>query len=210
MTTYSLDISIDSTGLKQIQGQNISIAKTVTTSLVSGNLATAWISFEPAQNITVTWEEDYYIYASTTVAKGGATIGLSSYTDAPVQSGQLYTYNPSATFSASNASTGGAFETNNEQNSPDPWTMGLAQKATVNGGPATMAALNAVNVPYNETASFTPIEHVSIWVSSLQNNGVVLSQIASQALQVTLTGQTPSAKLGFNDSQNEFTFISFG
>ncbi len=58
MTTYTLDISIDSTGLEQIRGETISIAKTVTASMVGGNLATAWISFEPAQHITVTWTED--------------------------------------------------------------------------------------------------------------------------------------------------------
>ncbi|MEP3430172.1 MAG: hypothetical protein ABJN98_15910 [Roseibium sp.] len=208
MTKYTLDIKIDSAGLKQIQGETISIAKTVTTALVGGNLATAWISFDPAQHITVTWTEDYYIYASSSAAQGGATIDLSSYTDAAVQADQLYTYGTASTFSNAKANTGGAFETNNLQQSPNPWTMGLAQEATV-GGKSTMAALNAVKVPYNQTASFTPIENISIWVSSIQNNGVVLSQIANTALPVQLTSQKSTANLGFDDSLNVFTFNNY-
>lgn len=209
MTSYTLDISIDSTGLEQIRGETISIAKTVTASMVGGNLATAWISFEPAQHITVTWTEDYYLYASTSEAKGGATIDMTSYTDSAIQSGQLYTYGTASTFSSAPADTGTAFETKNFQESPKPWTMGLAQEATV-AGKTTMSALNAVRVPYNQHASFTAIENISIWVSSIQNNGVVLSQIADTALAVQLTSQKPTALLGFDDALNEFTFTSFG
>jgi hypothetical protein len=67
-----------------------------------------------------------------------------------------------------------------------------------------MAPLNAVPVMTNESASFTPEETVSIFLSNIVNNGVVLSQVASNSLSVTLTSQSASAKIGFNDASNTF------
>ncbi|HVG34217.1 MAG TPA: hypothetical protein VM911_14095, partial [Pyrinomonadaceae bacterium] len=86
------------------------------------------------------------------------------------------------------------------------FNFGLAQQATINNV-TTLAPLNAVPVLYNEGASFTPQENISIFLSSSSNNGTVISQVASTALVVTLTSQQPTANVGFNDADN--TFYSF-
>jgi hypothetical protein len=43
-----------------------------------------------------------------------------------------------------------------------------------------------------------------VFLSNSINNGVVLSQVASNALPVTLTSQNATANIGFNDSNNTF------
>ncbi len=207
MTTYTLDFEIDDKGLNNIDGMMISLAKTVTTAMVSGNLATSWISFLPAQNISVTWEEEYYIYASQTQLSDGAKITMESNTNAPVSAGQVYKYGSAGTFTNTPAPTNGAFETLNQRHytgKQDAWTMGLAQAATVNGGKISMAPLNGVIVPYHLSGSFTPIETVSMWLSQYDDNGVVISQVGGGALTVQMTSQSPQASIGFNDAENSF------
>ena len=207
MTTYTLNFTMDDTGLVNIDGMRVTLAKRVTSSLVNGNAATAWISFLPCETVQVSWQEDYYIYASQTEIEDGATVIMQSDTPAAVVGDQLYTYQPSGVFTNQPETTGGAFVTLNSRNfdqSPNVWTMGLAQAASVNGGKSMLSPLNAMTVPYNIRASFTPIEEVSIWLSRYDNNGVVISQLGSDALTVALTSQSPSANISFNSSNNSF------
>ncbi|HEY1475993.1 MAG TPA: hypothetical protein VGF53_18140 [Pseudolabrys sp.] len=204
---YQLNISIDSAGVQQIYNQNqaITIVKSVVSApLNTGNLPVAWINFQPLEENTVTWIENYNMYASTSSVVAGATIQQTSVTNAPVQTGWLYTFEDGVFTGAS----GGAAGTLNMLNSQgSQFTFGLSQSATVNNV-AINAPLNAVPVGNNENCSFTPEENVSIFLSNVVNNGVVLSQVASNALPVTLTSQSPIANIGFTDSSNTFYLVT--
>ena len=208
MTTYSLKFSIDGQGLQQMMGMSISISRTVKAS-GGNNMETAWISFQPAMQSTVSWAEDYYIYASTSPAQPGAVISLASTTNSPVQSNQLYTFDQRAVFSSSSAQTGGAFEVSNQQSPSQNWTMGLAQSAHVNGAMKQLAALNAMDVPYATNASFTPTENVSIWLSSFTTDGTVIAQTSGGALAVSLNPKQTTANIGFDNSMNSFVLKGY-
>ena len=201
---YQLSIDIDSKGLSAIYaaGQTVTLVKSVTSNPVaSGNLPVAWLAFSPLQTNIVTWIENYSIYASTTQLQSGATIMMTSVTPSSVQPGWTYTLQNG---SFTGASGGGAstFNALNQMNTY-PFNFGLAQQAYVNNVQTT-APLNAVPVLYTQTASFTPIETISVFLSSYTNNGVVISQVAGNALTVQLTSQSPSATIGFNDATNQF------
>ena len=200
---YQLSIAIDQAGVQQIYNlqQAITIVKSVVSSpLVTGNLPVAWIQFMPMEENTVTWIENYNLYASTSSLQAGATIQQTSITGVPIQTGWTYTFQ-NGVFTGASGGAGGSFNMQNEQGGT--LSFGLSQQAMVNNVPVN-APLNAVPVGNNELASFTPEEKVSIFLSSMVNNGVVLSQVASNALPVTLTSQNPTASIGFTDSNNTF------
>lgn len=206
---YQINISIDDAGLQKIYsaGQFVTLVKSVVSNPTSpSTLPVAWLSFQPLEENQITWIENYYLYATTTVLQSGATIVMTSQTQAPAQLGWIYdfaqgqfssTQEPGNTFNVSNQMQSGSFN------------FGLAQQATVNNV-STFAPLNAVPVLYNQQASFTPQENISIFLSSFSNNGTVISQVSGNALTVTLTSQQPSANVGFNDSNNTFYQITSG
>ena len=200
---YQLIIDIDDAGLTNIYkaGQSVTIVKSVVANpLSSGNLPIAWVSFQPFETNSVTWVENYNIYATTTQLISGATIMQTSVTAAPVQTGWTYTF-AQGSFTGAQGGGSATYNMNNQQNGM--YSFGLSQQAVINNMPV-MAPLNAIPVMYNEGATFTPEETVSIFLSNTSNNGVVLSQVSSNALTVTLTSQTPTASIGFNDSNNTF------
>jgi hypothetical protein len=199
MTTYSLTLNIDNAGLQNIYhaGQVVTIVKSV------GNepASVAWISFQPLETNTITWEEEYVIYGTRGEVDSGAKIVMTSQT-ATADTGLLYTFD-NGQFSASQAGgTDGQFSVLNSQ--ANGFTFGLAQEAKINGVATSLAPMNAVVVNDGQTASFVPIETVSVYLSSFQNNGVVISGVVSNAAVVTLTSDSSSATLGFNDKTNTF------
>ncbi|HMJ40706.1 MAG TPA: hypothetical protein VK522_00265 [Pseudolabrys sp.] len=200
---YQLNISIDHIGLTNIYaaGQAITVVKSVVSNPVaSGNLPVAWINFQPLEENTVSWIENYNIYATTTQLNSGATIVQTSVTGTPVQTGWTYSF---AQGQFTGAQGGSNLTYNMLNNQGGMYNFGLSQQAVVNNV-AVMAPLSAIPVMTNESASFTPEETVSIFLSNSVNNGVVLSQVASNALVVELSSQNASANIGFNDSNNTF------
>jgi hypothetical protein len=200
---YQLNITIDNPGLSAIYaaGQAITIVKSVVSNPTSqGNLPIAWISFQPLAHNTVSWIENYNIYGTTTQLNAGATIVQTSVTGVPVQTGWIYTFAQGQFTGAQGGSTS-TFNMNNQQGGM--FNFGLSQQAIVNNV-TVMAPLSAIPVLNNESATFTPEETVSVFLSNSINNGVVLSQVASNALAVTLTSQNATANIGFNDINNTF------
>jgi hypothetical protein len=201
---YQVNINIDNAGLQAIYaaGQSVTFVKSVVSNPVAtGNLPIAWLTFQPFQSNQVIWIENYSIYASTTIVQSGAVINMTSVTAGSAQLGWLYAFQ-NGIFTGQSGS-GSTFNVSDQVSAPSPLQFGLAQTANVNGVSVT-APLNAVPVLYNQQATFTPQEQISIFLSSYQNNGVVISQVAGNALNVTLSSQNPIANVGFNDATNSF------
>ncbi len=200
---YQINISISNAGLNTIyqNGLRVTLVKSVISDpLQQGNLPIAWVTFQPLQLNQISWQEQYTMYATTTILQAGATITMTSQTGAPIQAGWTYTFER-AQF---NGADGGNPTTYNlVNNQAGSFSFGLAQQAIVNNVPV-VAPLNAVPVAYNMRASFTPIENLSLFLASYSNNGSVISQVASNALPVALSSQSPIANVGFNDRTNTF------
>jgi len=200
---FEIDITIDQTGVEQINssGQKVTLVQSVVSDpLETGNLPIAWLAFSPLEQNVVSWQENYYIYATTTQVQSGATIQMTSQTSGAAQEGFLYTF---ANGIFTGAAGGGADTFNAKNAMSSAFGMGLAQQAMVNNV-QTFAPLNVSTVLANENASFTPEITLSVFLSSVQNNGSVLSQVAGNAFSFTLTSQAPSINLDFNDSTNTF------
>lgn len=202
MPTYQLNIQVDASGLSTIAaaGQAITIVKSV-----GSGQPVSWVSFQPMENNTVTWTEVYSVYASSTKIQEGAKIVTLS--TVPAAGGNSYRL------------SGGKFETGEPTLAASSYgvanedsgvkidglqiaTCGLYQGAVVNGQ-SDSSPLNAVAVPYNENALFTPIERVQVFTSSTHSNGLVISTVASEALAVDFTTQLTQS-IYYNDATNQF------
>ncbi|MEP2783585.1 MAG: hypothetical protein ABJO67_10080 [Pseudoruegeria sp.] len=204
MPTYELDITFDTAGLDALNasGQSVTIVKQST-----GGQATAWINFKPQLANSVTWTEQYSVYSSTTNAQAGAVILTSS--EATAIGGSSYNLNSSGYFDP--GVSGAVGPTQYEIQNSDPGLMigttamvtaGLVQGASVNGTTVS-SPMCAAGVLFNQTATFTPIETIMVYTSSYSNNGIVISQVAGNALTVTYTTNT-TASITYNDQNNQF------
>ena len=204
MTSYELTINFDSAGLTALSaaGQLVTIVKSVST-----GTPVAWIAFEPEELNTITWTEEYSVYASTSNIVNGAQIMTSS--TSPAVGGQTYSFVagqfgvgepglPTTEYGVTNSDS--AFLINGVQ----MITSGLYQGAVVNGE-TTASPLNATPILFNENATFTPVEKIQVFASSYQNNGLVISSVSGTALLVDLT-TNPSQTIKYNDGTNQFSF----
>ena len=205
MATYSLTMSLDQTALNTLTnaGENILISKTTT-----GASATTvvWLSIPGSDSITVTWEEDYYFYESTTTLNSGAKIQAANITSQPILTGQYYIF--AANSSITQTGAAGPTTSFNIMNSYTPinnnLVFGLSQSANISTVSKVTAPLCANVIPYNQTGNFTPLETVNIWTGATFNNGSVIAAIGGSALTVVLTTAVPSASIKYNDSTNAF------
>ena len=204
MSNYTLNISFDNKGLLSMTqtGQVVTIVKQT-----GVGKPVAWISFTPQQKNTITWTEQYSVYASTTNLQAGATIVTSSTANAI--GGSNYIVNKSGFFNPgiSGATDPNTYEITNQDpalmvNGIEMITACLIQGATVNGTDVS-APMCAVGILYNQSGLFTPIETIQVFTSFYANNGMVISSVAGSALQVTYTTNT-SAAITYNTDQNKF------
>lgn len=204
MSNYELDITFDQAGLIALTaaGQSVTIVKQT-----AGSKPVAWITFTPQMANAITWTEQYSVYSSTTNTQSGAVIVTSSSTSAI--GGSSYNLNASGFFDPGVSGAVGTTQYQIENSDPTLMigttamvTGGLVQGANVNGS-VVSAPMCAVGILFNQTALFTPIETINVFTSSYSNNGMVISQVAGNALTVTYTTNA-KASIKYNDQNNQF------
>lgn len=149
----------------------------------------AWVTFAPFEINTVTWEQTYGVYASCSEMAGNTKIEKSSYAKASEK--QCYTFN-NGIFEPPVTDTSLAdnmYEVRNHMLIPNQLTFGLAQDVVANGISYEGNPINAVQILSNESATFTPHEKIRIFMQSNLDDGMVLTRIKSQALDLDFVKQ---------------------
>jgi hypothetical protein len=198
MQPYRLVICIDRSGLQQIYtaGMAVAIVKTVVVKPApAAPLPVAWIILHPLEQNEVAWTDDYGVYATKDAIAVGATI--TAIADCSAQSGWIYTY-AADVFRGSAGGSQDTITVSNEQ-TKEPVSFGVSQRTNVNGSTALLP-LNVTLVPAGRPFSFAPQEIVSIFLTPMRNNGAVLPEVPPNAPIVTLTPESPSVNIGFNDA----------
>ena len=186
---YSLKLTIDSQSLDTlfISQQRIILAKPVG----GGKPNVSWLSLKPFQSTTIEWTESYGLYVSHSEVKNGAEIVQQSTTDYPAQDGAFYSLLPTSNFSGPFTGAGapppGSFQVANNMPVTDfPFlTFGLVQKASVNGTEGQANPINAQVVPSLNSAIFTPLTEVQVWLQTSLLSGTVITQVFSSVADVT-------------------------
>jgi hypothetical protein len=194
MSTYVLNIDIASSDLATIvgSGQQLSIIKSA-----AGGTPVSWVTFTPFENNTITWTEDYYLYASQTEVQASATIQKLSQTAGIANESQVYSFSNSV-FSPGSASTLEGYLVQNAMTMYQSLTFGLAQGLTVNGTAQPTSPINAQVLPRGFQAQFIPYETVIL----VFNNTIITSQVytrtASESDQITFGPGTSTQTVSFS------------
>ncbi|MEM7351477.1 MAG: hypothetical protein AAF657_11765 [Acidobacteriota bacterium] len=199
MSSYRLNIQFSSRDAKKITaaGQKVTLVKSVR----NGGAKVTWVTFEPFNDNTVEWRTQYGLYSSTQEVMNGARISQSS-TQNPADSGLYYPFEDNA-FGDPTGRTPKRNDYGIHNLDGRDLTFGLTQAARVRGTDQPPTPLNAVPVFQAETATFTPIEEVKVFLQSHYNNGVIITRVASRALPVDLT-QNPDQTIHYNDKSGRF------
>lgn len=199
MSKYELTIQFTTDDVHEINAvqQKVIIVKEV--GGTSGS-PVAWVSFSPFEKNVVQWEEEYGIYASTTEVQDSATIIKTSAVN-PATSGVFYPFETGAF----GTPTGDAGKNNYgiENKYSQQFTFGMAQSVTANGSKFNASPLNAAQVLSQEKAKFKPIEKVQVFLQANFNNGVIITSITSNVLEVDLTSN-PNVIIHYDKTQGKF------
>lgn len=206
MAEFVLNIEIDSQSLPLIRAaqERIILAKPVS----DGSPNVVWQSFDPFGTNTVTWTEQFGLYASDTQVINGAAIRKMSE-QLLAEQARYYTFTPGATFEGPfvdpRVGQGQYAAQNAMPNSAYPQlTFGLTQSATINTQPAPGRPLNAVTVLPNRLVNFTPITRVYVWLESNLASSTVITKILSNVAIVTYTGPITKRDLVYDPETGGF------
>lgn len=202
MANYELKIAFTNEQLQVLYttGSNVIVAKP--TDGTAPNVA--WQVFRPLQGNTLTWQEEYGIYASTSSVTNGAVLSQLSSVPVGAAMNKLYTLEPSGIISG--PASGGypdSFSLTNKYDK-DYMTVGLYQNATVNGTDIMGNALSAAPVLKASTAVMTPYTTVYIWLQSQVKSNTVVTNVTSPMTKITFGGGTNTVSVAYDSDSGKF------
>jgi hypothetical protein len=202
---YTLNTSFTEQDLGRFfaTGSNVVVAKP---SSSGGSPDVAWVVFHPLLNNTMTWTEDYGIYASTAELVNGALLTQISRSDFPAVDGKIYPFTPAGYFGPPEAGglPGSFYTVNLYKNDLGYLTFGLFQDAIVNNKPAAGNAISAASVLYKSKAQMTPFTTIYLWIQSQVQSNSVVTLVTSPMTKVTFGGSTTSISLAYDSDTGEF------
>lgn len=203
MADYSLKTAFTNEQLQTLYatGSNVIVAKPTGGSTPN----VAWQVFKPMEANTLSWTEEYGIYASTSEVQNGAVLDQLSSVPVGAAMDKLYTLQPSAVITG--PVTGGfpdSFALENKYDQKDYMTIGLFQDATVNGTDIAGNALSAVPVILASTAEMTPYTTVYIWLQSQVISNTVVTTVTSPMTELKFGGGTDEISVAYDSDSGKF------
>lgn len=205
MPSYTLNTYFSKEDLERFYatGTNIVVAKPS----ASGAPNVAWIVYRPLIANSISWEEEYGIYASNAELVGGASLNQISTVPSPAAFGKLYTFLAHGSFSP--PGPGGQPDSfsvlNSYNNLPKGYlTVGLYQDAKVDGQLLQGNAVSAAQVMYKSTAIITPYTTVYLWTQSQVKSNTVVTNVTSVQTKVSFGGGASTVSLTYDSSTGKF------
>jgi hypothetical protein len=194
MTSFKLNIDLSSEDLHLLSQVNYKIIVAKTSS--GGQPNVAWQAFQPVLRNTISWEEEYGIYASSTSLQNGAELRKISETEIPAIAGKLYSLQEKGIIESSTGDGNAQVFTLLNQYPTSPGTMvtGLYQNAQVNGIEIAGNAVSAMPVHFKNSIEMQPCPTVHLWISSWPEGS-----------SLTQPGTSTVTQLSFEDGINEIT-----
>ena len=207
---FSLTLNFNPENLELINGasQKVALAKPAGGSSVE----VIWLAFDPFESNTVTWEENYWIYASTcsTAVTGEQITKLSEVQPGPAVDGAYYPFSNNATFgdyvSTADVDVGTYAAINNMSWDKYPTlTFGLAQSAMINDKLADRKPLSASTVLATQEIKMTPFTDVYIWLESHHESSTIITNITGNKTDVTFGGGVNDIAVTYDGKSGSFT-----
>jgi hypothetical protein len=206
MPSYSLLTSFTDDDLDRFHasGSNVVVAKPNN----GGDPNVAWVVFRPLSGNSMSWEDNYGIYASNTdLTAAGTVLHQMSKTPFPAVPAKVYELTPSGVFAGPglNGSAGSYKAVNSYNNLPKGYlTFGLYQDSEVNGSQVGGNAVSATPVIYNSQAVITPFTTIYLWIASQVVSNSVITIVTSPQTKVTFGGSVFDVSLAYDAGSGTF------
>jgi hypothetical protein len=194
--TCTLLLHIDAEGVAELAatGSRVVVAKPAG----SAPPNVAWLAIEPRTRISIAWEELYGVFASNTAVRSDSTIAVASRVH-PATERRIYTYDGLRFADARTEARipPGHYDVWNA--GPAAATFGLLQAASVDGT-VLQSPLNAVVLPADFTADFTPDTRVYVWTQRGAETGAIIGEVPRHAAVLAFGGQHRSRSYRYDGS----------
>ncbi len=191
MANYSIDLQMDSATVNSLKsgGYSLYAFKAVRTAPTAQ--PTVWFSTTTYEtNTSLSWQENYQGYDSTSAIVPGGTIVASNFVTFDVD--ETMTIASDGTLTVASGGVPNSMAVVN--NSSSPYTTGISQEDP-NGNYAPLCAFNLNGG--GMVVTFTPVEKVLLmFATAVIDTGSVIEQAFSQGALIDLTG-TPSRTVSF-------------
>ena len=164
----------------------------------------AWVTFSPLMRNTVDWETDFAVYASTSEVQNGAQINMMS--DMAASTMVMYNFEDGYFKNPEPSDIIGAntYAICNNYEQKQALTFGLAQGVNVNNEAFPNKPINAILVPFGQSAQMTPIERIDVYLMCNIDTSTVVSKIYSPVLTVTYKDDEFEHSIEYNANTGKF------
>lgn len=192
MSSYELNVLFTESDVQKINlnKQKLTLVKTLSSGSQS---ALAWLSISPFEKNQITWSNTFGLYVSNTKVEAGAKIFKISAQN-PASDQHCYPFRNGIFIEPRKLEEPFRNKYQIKNETAQDLTFGLTQGIVFNGNKFDANPLNAVTVFENETATFSAIEKVKVYLSTCEDNGVVISEINSEAIELDFTDPRNSSK----------------
>lgn len=200
---FKLEMAFSNDQLSVIEETNTKVVVAKPTAGDTPNVA--WQAFDPLNDNTLTWEEQYGVYVSTSKLANGVKLEKLSSTGIPAADHKLYTLQESGAISdPANGGEAGSFSLLNSYSKQDYMTVGLYQDATVNGTAIAGNAISAAGVLLASTAKMTPYTMLYIWLQSEVESNTVVTMVTSPMTPLKFGGPVTNIKTAYDTKSGKF------
>jgi len=217
MTSYALTLQIDAADLPTLQqaGEQIVLVRR----LADAGRCVAWAVLALAPSRTVSWNDDYALYASNTPNAIGNLVNVGASTTVIWQCDYRYaTTGFQGPVPDANLGTATVQLINQVPAATAPSILsGLAQSYAVDGAAAgTAQPLNAQTLPAQQIAQFTASQSLWVYLASGLQTGMIVStpvttttmvdtrQVFSAALLLQFSAAAPSQTVRYSSTLGRF------
>lgn len=200
--SYKLNIALTPEQLDLLAGSQIAIAKS---GAEKPNVV--WQALRPIEELTMTWEENYGIYATETELKGGAKIVSTARVKGDAINGEEYALVKNGFFvPQQNVGDPSSYFGRNQYTEETPMGFGLTQTAELTGSGTALPPnpISYASVLPGNLATMTPFTTLYVWIQSSVLGGSVVTQVTSPQLVVPYGGGVNEHELIYKKGKFEF------
>lgn len=202
MSQFNLKVAFtpEQLGILYATGTNVIIAKPSD----GRSPAVAWQVFRPMQSNTLSWKEEYGIYASNSDIRNGEVLNQFTSTPIGIETAKQYILQSNGVITGAGGGFPNAFMFLNQYSGKHYITAGLYQNAIINGNNSTGNAVSATPVLMQSNAIMNPNTTIRIWLQSQVVSNSIVTNITSPVTELKFGGNVTDISVIYDAATGKF------